>query len=361
MGDAPGIFISHASRDRELVDELADLLKIGSGVPHNSIFNTDGAGAGVPSGVRFNEYIRSKVQGTGMVIAVLSPAFLSSAFCLAEIGAAWALQEDFFPLAVPGLDRSRFGGVLDGVQVRFLDDPVALAELHDRVSAKVEQRVPTETWRAQQQRFLERTGVLLARASAQSQQPRSEQEVQAELQTALQAVSGSDALFTFDDAGITAFPDFVADAESVQILGRTAVNVLGQYEYVFRRLLENGTTIRIMMVNPESAASKYLYGQRETVFRRNHDVALGHIEDLREYIDTGALQIRTCEESPPFSLVIAQRPQPLVSQVNIQLNMLYSRVGRDRPVLRLAEGDRWYNSFTDEYEQLWKRGKRWPT
>jgi TIR domain-containing protein len=91
----PGIFVSHATRDRELVEAVVELLQLGSGVPTEQIFYSSGAGTGVPAGARFNSYIRSKVEESSLVIAIISPAFQESAFSIAEVGAAWVLEENF--------------------------------------------------------------------------------------------------------------------------------------------------------------------------------------------------------------------------------------------------------------------------
>ena len=61
----PGIFLSHASDDRDVADALVGLLRLGSNVSRERIFYSSGAGTGVPVGTRFNEYIRSQVDTIG--------------------------------------------------------------------------------------------------------------------------------------------------------------------------------------------------------------------------------------------------------------------------------------------------------
>jgi hypothetical protein len=158
-----GIFVSHAARDQELAEAVVELLQLGSGVPADQIFFASGPGMRVPTGSRFNEYIRGEVEDASLVVAILSPAFRESAFSIAEVGAAWVMQGNFFPLTVPDFGHRDLEGVLIGVQVQSLDDPQALAELHDRVCEALGLGTNTTRWAKQQAKFLARLGDLMTR------------------------------------------------------------------------------------------------------------------------------------------------------------------------------------------------------
>ena len=67
------------------------------------------------------------------VIAIITDAFLSSAFCMNEVGAAWVLGKDFYPIAGPSLPYSKLDGVLPGLQVNRMDTPGVLDDLAERV------------------------------------------------------------------------------------------------------------------------------------------------------------------------------------------------------------------------------------
>ena len=70
-----GIFISHATADRDLVNALVDLLQTGIGIPHDKIFCTSLKGHGIPEGENFADFIRAKLQGAGHVIMVITPSY----------------------------------------------------------------------------------------------------------------------------------------------------------------------------------------------------------------------------------------------------------------------------------------------
>lgn len=355
-----GVFLSHASADRVLVDEIADLLQLGSQVPKERLFYTSGAGTGVPTGTPFNTYINERVREAAIVLTILTPAFQESAFCMAEAGAAWALHSNFFPVAVPTLNRSQLTGVFHGAQVRYLDDSEALGELHDRVCKALGLTTNTEAWERYRARFISRLDPILAELqSVSSRENELRVSITAALRKSLRTSSGGDSLFTFDDPGVLTFPQLVVGSDTVYILSRTAVNVLGHYERVFRDLLENGCEVRLIMLDDASAAAGTVYGHSDAIYRRNHEAALAHVNRLDKFLAHGQLRIRLCSESPPFSMVIAQRTPRAESKVNIQLNMLYSRVGRDRPVMLLNGADRWYDCFQEEFMEIWRRARDW--
>ena len=128
------VFVSHAASDSELVRELVEqLIVLGSGVPEADVFFSSGAATRVPAGRDFREYIRAELDGARIVVAIITPQFMASAFCLAEVGAAWANVREFVPLAVPTFNREALRGVLPGLQVNLMTDPGALDELNDRV------------------------------------------------------------------------------------------------------------------------------------------------------------------------------------------------------------------------------------
>jgi TIR domain len=149
-GRPSGIFISHATADKELVDALVDLLQTGIGVPHDQIFCTSLEGHGIPEGEDFADFIRDKLQGAGHVIMVITPRYYESAFCLCELGATWIQSGSAFPLIVPPLGFSDMKAVLSGVQAGLINDASKLDNLRDRLGSSV----PTAKWNAKRDVFL---------------------------------------------------------------------------------------------------------------------------------------------------------------------------------------------------------------
>ena len=126
------IFISHAVKDKKLADALVDLLQTGFGVNSDQIFCSSLESLGIPIGVNFVDYIKDEIQSPKVVLALITPNYLASQFCLCELGAAWAMYHQLFPLLVQPLTFEDVKGVLTGVQITEINSAMSLSELRDQ-------------------------------------------------------------------------------------------------------------------------------------------------------------------------------------------------------------------------------------
>jgi hypothetical protein len=150
-----GVFVSHASADGTLTDPFVDtLIRLGCGLSPNQIFYSSGEDTGVPSGENLNTFVRDRVADAELVVAVITPAFQTRPFCVAELGVAWAQIGKLMPIALPGMDRTDLDGVLAGMTVRFLDESSALDELHDRVGEATGHPTEASTWGRYKEQWL---------------------------------------------------------------------------------------------------------------------------------------------------------------------------------------------------------------
>lgn len=128
------MFLSHAASDKALVDDLKWLIQTAVGLAPSEFFYSSGMGTGIPAGRSFVEHIRDEMAGSTFVVAVMTPAFRESEFCLAELGAVWlAADKDFYPVCVPEIDRAELKATLTGLQVERVDDGPVLANLLQRI------------------------------------------------------------------------------------------------------------------------------------------------------------------------------------------------------------------------------------
>jgi hypothetical protein len=97
------IFISHASADEPLIGGFVEFLRLGLDIERKEIYCITYNKDEIPSGESFTDHIKNNIQESKLVILFLTPNFLESAFCLAEIGAAWALDKKIIPIIVPPL------------------------------------------------------------------------------------------------------------------------------------------------------------------------------------------------------------------------------------------------------------------
>jgi hypothetical protein len=149
------IFISHAVKDEELVEEFVDLLDVGIGIEPSDIFCSSLPGMNIPTGEGFVDYIKSKVTNPELVILILTPVYLNSQFCNNEVGASWALNIAVYPLLVPPLGYGDVKGVLVGLQISKIDDKEKLNDLRDDLIEKFGLKsLRTSHWERRRDKFL---------------------------------------------------------------------------------------------------------------------------------------------------------------------------------------------------------------
>jgi hypothetical protein len=151
------IFISHAHADKDLVDDFVDVvLDLGLGVEPDDIFYSSRRDSGVPSGHDLNARIRQAAGDAQLVIAILTPHFLASPYCMAELGAAWARADRLFPIALPGMAAADMVGVLSQMEIHGLDKKSALNELNHRIYERLDTKANPERWERHRDAWLVR-------------------------------------------------------------------------------------------------------------------------------------------------------------------------------------------------------------
>lgn len=125
------LFISHSSKDRKLVEEFIEFLQLGMGVKKADIFCTAYPEI-LATGRGFVEEIHKQMQECEMVLFIITEEYLQSAFCLAEMGAAWGMGKQCFPLLT--VDYRRLDGTpLLGIQMRKLSSIDDMSVLYDEL------------------------------------------------------------------------------------------------------------------------------------------------------------------------------------------------------------------------------------
>lgn len=123
------IFISHSSGNKELVEMLVEFLQVGMGVNRNDIFCTS-LPRSLPTGEAFIEKIRDELKESSAVLFLITEEYLKSLFCVTEMGAAWALGKQIYPLLTVDVEKLNRTPLL-GLQMRFLNSADDLSILYD--------------------------------------------------------------------------------------------------------------------------------------------------------------------------------------------------------------------------------------
>ncbi len=127
------VFISHASKDVKIVEDLIDLLEA-IGLTHEQIFCSSVPGYGIALGENFLEAIKQQLTGKdALILFVITREFFESPISLCEMGAGWALTREHIPIIVPPFDFNDMKGVIPLTQGLALTDPLKLNELKDKI------------------------------------------------------------------------------------------------------------------------------------------------------------------------------------------------------------------------------------
>ena len=95
-------FISHASKDKALVDKIYKYLVDDLRIEKKRIYCT--SQNSIPAGDDFISNIKENLSNAGVVLFIITENYMKSIFCIMEMGASWAFKDNIIPIIVPPLD-----------------------------------------------------------------------------------------------------------------------------------------------------------------------------------------------------------------------------------------------------------------
>jgi hypothetical protein len=157
------VFISHASADKQIVDELLELLEL-IGVPHDKIFYTSSPEYGITPGEDFLARIKAEISEEVLVIFAMSHNFYNSPVCLCEMGAAWVMSRMHIPVLIPPFGFKDIRGVIPQTQGVVLTNVEQINVFARTVATAFGLPIPTQntTWERKRGRILERVNQAIA-------------------------------------------------------------------------------------------------------------------------------------------------------------------------------------------------------
>lgn len=115
-------FISHSSKNRDLVSLFVELLHTKLCVDESEIYCTSIQNQ-VKLGKNFIQDIQNNLVDAEVVFFFITEEYLSSIFCLMEMGAAWAYKDNIIPILVPPVTfKTLVGTPLAPIQAYSLAD-----------------------------------------------------------------------------------------------------------------------------------------------------------------------------------------------------------------------------------------------
>jgi hypothetical protein len=137
------IFISHSSRDIEIVSLLITLVRSALNLPAAQIRCTSVDGYRLRGGADTNAQLRHEVNEATVLLGVLSAVSLNSIFVVFELGARWGNGKTFIPLLAPGTPIAVLGGPLAGINSLRLDSEPQIHQLLSELGGHLQVSIET--------------------------------------------------------------------------------------------------------------------------------------------------------------------------------------------------------------------------
>lgn len=151
-----GIFISHSTKNKELAEQVDELLQLGMGLGREKIFCTSFKET-LPTGQDFISMIKQNMKDCKMVIALITPEYLQSKFCVMELGAAWVQASYFCPVLAGGVDYKDLADTpLKSLQMRKIEQEDDWFAIYDEmVEQQIISKMGSRQFNAKLKDFLE--------------------------------------------------------------------------------------------------------------------------------------------------------------------------------------------------------------
>ena len=149
------IFISHSSKDKDIVTEFCDrILRLGIGISADDIFCTSIEDMNIKNGEDIRKHIRENVLSSDFSFLLISENYKKSEICLNEMGAIWANNNNVKYYLLPNTSFDKIGWLCDTKQAEQLSDHIALDKLYNELTKYYNLEGKFETWSRQRVTFV---------------------------------------------------------------------------------------------------------------------------------------------------------------------------------------------------------------
>lgn len=154
------VFISHASKDKEIADAFVDvILQGGLSVPIEEIFCVSTDGTKIESGEDWRNTIYESLNSAKINFLIITPNYKESEVCLNEMGASWVTNAKILPMIVEPINYETVGVIQKPKQIEKLLDEKSLDRIKDVLQEKLEIppiKIKSDRWTAKKKEFLTR-------------------------------------------------------------------------------------------------------------------------------------------------------------------------------------------------------------
>ena len=156
------VFISHASKDKEIVSLFVDKILIaGYGLQQEDIFYTSREDTGIANGHSIPKEIKAMLSECSLYFLMISKNYRESEVCLNEMGAAWMVDETKLKtIILPNTDFDQIGWILKLNKASDSLNDEHLDAIRDMLIETFGQKNKTGTWNANKKAFLKEIDTL---------------------------------------------------------------------------------------------------------------------------------------------------------------------------------------------------------
>lgn len=150
------IFVSYATPDKEIVEELIHFLQSVDGIKRDEIYYAAKVEGQIPSGTYFCKEILSNLRETQYTIVLLSKHYEMSFNCAIEFGASFCAkeQEKHIILTIPPYDNKNVQTLIQGIQTAGdITEQTTLTKLKEALIDHItEKSADTTVWSTEAQK-----------------------------------------------------------------------------------------------------------------------------------------------------------------------------------------------------------------
>jgi hypothetical protein len=125
------IFISHSSEDAEIVKSIIELIRAAYTISAEKIRCTSVNGYRLKAGISTEEQLKLEIHQSKVLLAIITPQSVHSAYVLFELGARWGLSLPLIPLVTSQQGMQLLKGPLSNINALLSHDPAQLHQLVD--------------------------------------------------------------------------------------------------------------------------------------------------------------------------------------------------------------------------------------
>ena len=155
------IFISHASKDGELIGKFVDsIFLLGMGMDSEIIAYTSREDTGVPAGDSIPQFIQDNIACADIVLLMISDNYKKSEVCLNEMGAAWALNKHIIQILLPNSSFDKLGWLCSLDKALRIDDTDSIDGLCEVFADNLDIGIKPSAWNRNKAAFLSYCSIL---------------------------------------------------------------------------------------------------------------------------------------------------------------------------------------------------------